>query len=424
MRDDLTADERQVAEMLSSVGPPRQRRPASGPKRQKVRWSTALGIAALVVVVVAGAVVLPRTLGHQSAHRPGQSTQKPGASPSTTAVPAHYLGAGARSDAGQDQWVLGKSTLAVTRDGGAHWTQLPLPPTALTNTIYSIAVLPTETVVASSPDPVVSVLVNVALTGSSAWESSVVPLVVYGQVGTLQIVDLNGSLAGVMVNLTTSVQFSQGVWLAAPPGTSGWHAYPTPDGGTITDIGGDLWLVGGVQNQVIDASTDQGSTWTQITLPLRVSSPATYAPILDDAGKIVVTATPANSDDFEVVTGSAASSGWNWADGPVVNLGAQFGPGASPKSSLVAGVLWTIGYSGEVSRVNLATGSVSLVTPKGMPALVSNYTVAALSGISAVLTYSGFDCPNGKASCTPVSGVVMTQDGGANWAPIADPLGR
>ena len=107
----------------------------------------------------------------------------------------------------------------------------------------------------------------------------------------------------------------------------------------------------------------------------------------------------------------------------MVNLDAQFGPGGSPKSSLSSGVLWTIGYGGKVSRVNLATGGVSLVTPKGLPQLLGNYAVAALSGTSAVVTYSGFDCPTGKASCTPDSGAVLTKDGGMNRAPMADPWG-
>ncbi len=417
MRDDLTADERQVAEMLSSVGPPRQQRPGSGPKRQTVRWPTALGIAALVVVVLAGAVVLPRTLRHQSAHMPAQST----ASPSTpAAAPARYLGAGAQLDAGQDEWVLGHSGLAVTRDGGAQWSQLPLPPTALT--IYTVAVLPSETVVVSSPNPLVSVTVDVALNGSSTWETTVVPFGVVGQVGSLEVVDSDGTLEGIMIELTTSVQFSQGVWLASPDESSGWRAYPTPVGGTVTAVGGELWLVGGVQDQDVYSSSDEGTTWIEVTLPVTLGTAIAYGPVQAEGNRVVLTASLSNSDETQVLIGSKAASGWQWSAGTVINVGGQFGPGGRPQSSVAGGVLWILGFSDRISLVNLASGSVSQITPHGMPALISNYSIAAASSMSAVVTYSGFDCPNGKASCTPGSGVVSTSDGGAYWTPIADPF--
>ena len=420
MRDELTPDERKVSDILSSIGAPRERRPEPIPRPGAHRWAAALGIAAIVAVIATSAIVLPRALGDQHAQRPGNAGRTPAVSPApSTPVSAQYVGAGARLDAGQDQWVLGKSSLAVTRDGGAEWSQLPLPPTVLTNTIYTIAVLPGETVVASSPDPLVSVMVNIALIGSPAWETTVVPFGVYGQVGHLQIVDSDGTLSGIMMILTTSLNFSQGVWLAAPSGSSGWHASATPAGGTVTSVAGELWLVGGVQNQDLYSSSDGGSNWTPITVPLTVGTSVAYGPVEADGRGVALVATLSNSDEAQVVTGISSRAGWQWSGGAVIHLGGQIGPGGRPESSVADGVMWILGFSDRVIRVDLATGRVAQVTPNGLPSLAGNFTIAALSKTSADVTDLDPRCQHSQASCTSV---LASTDGGLRWTPIADPL--
>lgn len=414
MRDEFTAEERQVAEMLNSVGLPRHRRKVSPAPQAPRRWLTAASLIGLVALVAAGAILLPQALGH----RPSQVQKTPTTTPSTTRpAPALYLGAGASLDSGQEQWVLGQSGLAVSRDGGAQWSQLTLP--APPSTILAVAVLPSETVVASSATPQNSVTISTMSTAGTAWQEASVPIGA-GQVGTIEIVDADGVLSGMLVVLTTSSNFSSGDWLAAPTGNGAWRVVSTPVGGTVTAVGGTLWLVGGAAYQDIYSSSNGGNSWQPVSLPLSVGTPVAYGPVQEYRNGVALIATLDNSDETQVVIGSPAGSMWIWSDGPTLRVGAQYS-GAVPSSSLADGVLWMISWAGEVSRVNLATGVVSQVIAHGFPASGSP-TISAISGTAATGTYSSFACPMGKSSCTPESGVVTTTDGGSYWTAIADPL--
>ncbi|MGB6770530.1 MAG: hypothetical protein WBF51_00795 [Candidatus Dormiibacterota bacterium] len=423
MSDDLTPDERRVADVLSSVGPPRHRLPVPAPRPLQHRWLAVVGAGALIVVVAVSAIILPRALGSQHGHgkvTPLVSPSKtPTVSPSITpAVPALYVAAGARVDAGQDQWVVSQSSLAVTRDGGGSWTHLPLP--AKSSEIVAITVLPTETVAVTEVSPFASVTIDTMTVGETAWQPHTVN-VAGGQVGTVQIVDSNGTLAGLMIVLTTSAQFSQGVWLGTPDGGKTWQTQPTPVGGTASAVAGGLWLVGGVLNQDVYLSSDSGASWDLISVPATVGSSVAYGPVQADESGVVLTATLANSGETQVVTGSDSGSGWHWTDGPILSLGGQSGAGAPALSSVADGVLWIVSPVNEVGLVTLSSGRVSQVSASGLP---SNGTLSlsAYNSQAAVATYSTYVCPAGKSGCTMEAGMVATTDGGQVWSPIADPF--
>ncbi|MGA7086755.1 MAG: hypothetical protein WB116_00510 [Candidatus Dormiibacterota bacterium] len=424
MSDDLTPDERRVAEMLSSVGAPRHRRvaPREGPR--PIRWLALAGVAALVVAIAASAVVLPGALGRPPGHRetpPAVSRSTvPKVSPSITpGVQAEYAGAGARMDAAQDLWLVGQTSLAVSRDGGTTWNRLPLPPGATASDIYAISVLPTETVVVTSVVPLDAVTISTFTTGQSQWHWQTVS-VGAGQVGTVQIVDSSGTLEGLMIVLTTSSNFSEGAWLGTPDGGATWQVRSAPVGGVVTAAGGELWLVGGAANQDVYVTSDNSASWQLVDVPVTVGTEVAYGPVQASGSGIVLTANLANTDEIQVVTGNATKSGWQWTPGPIVGLGGQYGVGGTASSSVADGVLWLVGWTGTVARVTLATGSVLKADAVGLPSSGSDLVVSASSSLAAVASYSMYVCVT--TGCAMQAGMVATSDGGSLWIPVPDPF--
>jgi hypothetical protein len=421
--DDLTPDELGVADMLSSVGAPRRRLSAPQAGRGQIRWFAVVGFAALVAAVAAGVVVLPQAFGNH----PERSKIVPAVSPSavptvppatTPPVQAEYAGAGARIDAGQYLWLLGQSSLAVSRDGGMNWVQLPPPPDS--SDIEAISVLPTETVAVTAVAPLSSVSIDTVAIGQTAWQTHTISIGV-GQVGTVQIVDSNGTLEGLMVDLTSSAQFSDGVWLGTPDGGTSWQSENTPVGGAVGSVGGGIWLVGGVLNQDVYFSSDNGASWELINIPTTVGGQVAYGPVQANGSQVVLTATLANSGETQVVTGADSSSGWRWTDGRVLILAGQYGAGAPALSSVADGVLWIVSPANEVGLVTLSSGRVSQVMATGLP---SNGTLSlsASSRLDAVAVYSSSVCPAGKSECSTEAGMVSTTDDGQVWTPVADPF--
>lgn len=327
-----------------------------------------------------------------------------------------YLAAGAGGETGQDLWVLGSSALAVSRDGGATWADesLPADPAA----IATVAILSDETVAVSVNPPGDSVGVEVLPLGQTSWRMSVVPVGV--PVGGAQVVNAGGILDGVMITEQTSVQFSEGVWLGTPDGGTTWHANATPVGGTVTDAGG-LWLVGGVLHQSIYLSSDGGTSWQLINIPGTMGGPVAFGPVEATSGGILLTATKADSDQVQVVEGLASGSDWQWADGPVAAVGGQFGAGATAASSLAGGVLWIVSPTYRVTLLTVATATLTTLAATGLPTN-GTFDLDAISGSSAVATYTSTACPADKLGCTQTSGMLATTDGGQQWSPVAVPL--
>lgn len=374
----------------------------TGMPGSKRLWYLAITLGASLSVIGCGGPAVSHAIGSHA------SAANSNATPSS-ATPA-YVAAGAQPDAGQDQWVLGTSTLAITRDGGSVWTELPLPPAA--SDIATVAVLPTETIAVTDSSASVSVEIDTLPTGQTAWQSSTVAAGV--TVGSAQIVDLNGALSGVMITEESSAQFSQGMWLGTTDGGATWQMDPTPVGGVVTDAGG-LWLVGGVVNSDVYFSSDGGATWQSANLPAAIAGPLAFGPVQVNGTGIVTVAN--NTEQLQVVTGVASATGWQWTDGPVLSLGGQYGAGATADTSVAAGVLWVVSPNNNIGLVTLATGSVSHVSAHGLP---SNglLQISATSGQSATATYSTAECPTGsKANCSSVAGVLTSSNGGQDWSP-------
>lgn len=336
--------------------------------------------------------------------------------PTVTSSGPPYIAAGARRDAGADGWVLGSRSLAVTRNGGRSWTELPLPATA--PSIVDVSVLSRKTVAVVASRSADTLRIAVLADDASRWQEQRVSVDM--PVGSAQVVAQGGHLAGVMVTGEAGSNWSWGSWLRTPEAGVSWHAQRAPVGGQVTDMGGTLWLVGGVADASVYTSGDDGSTWQKVSLPMTPlgGAPAAFGPVQEDVKHLVVTATTTHST--EVITGASGASGWQWTAGPVLSLGGEYGTGAPAVTSVAGGVLWVLSPANEMARVTLATGHVTTVKAVGLPA---NGTIElhATSGTSAWATYATQVCHGGKRNCASVTGIAATADGGATWDIIRNP---
>lgn len=332
-----------------------------------------------------------------------------------------FVAGGARADDAGSAWVLGSAILAVTRDGGQSWDQLDLPGKAAA-AVNDVSVLPSETVVVTGENGQL-VTVDTMAAGQSGWTSQGIQ--VPRQIGGAQIVDADGVLTGVMVTDELGSNESEGQWLYTPDGGTTWQILSAPVGGRATEEGGDLWLVGGVTNETLYESADQGVTWQEVTLPLGssfVSGMYTLGSVESYGSGVVLTATNMLADgstQVEVLEGASGSSGWTWTAGPLVGFA-----GPSMGSSAADGVLWVLGAGPDVDLIALSTGQVTTVNASGLPGVPGVNAVYALSSTSALATYSTITCagPERGEDCSTTNGLLTTTDGGSEWSAASNPV--
>lgn len=374
-----------------------------------LRSVSALGLVFLVAAATASgcAGATTRKAASVQVGQPSASTVPPNASPS-------FVLAGAGSGGA---WLLRRTSLEVTRDGGADWSALS-PPTA-TEPITDVSVLGDRTVAVGSKRGDTTLSVYIHEKGSSTWQAR--QLVLEAPMQSAEIVASSGSLVGIMVTEDGGNR-SAGEWIGTADDGATWEAHAAPVGGVVTDVSGSLWLVGGTSSTLVYTSPDGGHTWNRADLPAPSgagASPA-YGPVEPDGAGVVLTATTAGSGTVQLVEGSPSGGYFTWTEGPAIATGGQFGAGAPADSSFAAGTLWVLGPGTSVARVALATGHVSAAIPKGAPENGS-IAVYATSSTSAWAVYSTYDCASGKSDCVAASGIVSTVDGGRSWAPVALP---
>ncbi len=333
------------------------------------------------------------------------------------------VASGASSDSPQNAWVLGKTALAITHNGGGQWTHLspPISP----QSINDVAVLANKTIVLSGAGSE-DVGIHTLVAGSSSWQSQTVALNM--PVGQIQLVQANGVPVGIMVTEESGSNFSHGLWLSTQDSGVSWHQNAAPIGGHVTEAGGDLWLVGGPEDSSLYESQDNGVTWQTVFLPSSLTAGQT--PALGNvypgssSGEVALTATFSiqgqNYVDVQVLKGNATGSGWNWSAGPLVRLEGDYGAGVSVANSLANGVLW-VADSTQLARISLATSNVSIVTPDGFPQATEEI-LHAQGAMTAWASYSIVSCMGSKSNCNPITGLVTTTDGGQVWAPSSNPL--
>ena len=370
-------------------------------------------------VIGAVVIVTATTLGTILIVSKGSSAAA-GSVPQGPAVANTFMAAGGRADAGQNEWMLGQGSLAVTRNGGATWSKLPGPPLAPGAELADVSVLTNETVGVTLVPGQQTVALATLRSGASTWQSRTLPVSV--PVVTAQIVDRGGELVGIAVNSGSGgAAESPGEWLSTTDSGTSWDGHPTPSNGTASAVGGDLWLVGegGAAGDLYE-STDDGLAWQAVNLPITVTNagqPAALSTVEADGSDLVVTAT--GETTTQVIVGVPTSSGWSWTAGPELDLGGQYGTGTPARAISVAdGVLWVLSPTNQLARVTL-TGTVTTVAASGMPA-TGTINLYATGANTAVAQYATVACAiPPKIDCVQTDGMLATKDGGQTWTPLA-----
>lgn len=355
----------------------------------------------------------------------GRSSPEPARASSTATTPARrspralsrFVAAGARSDAGRDEWILLPSGLQVSRDAGHHWRRLPLPAKlgVLTAGPMAFAVFKDRTVAVAESKRVVGIDIYTLRKGSTRWRRTFVHIP-REPLGEAEIVDRRGAFLGVMVREATNTNFSIGWWVSRGRGATGWQVHELPAAGAITAAQG-LWLVGGVEGRDVYHSADGGGSWRKVQMPVSIGPRAgpTYRRVEVDGGTLVLLAGGRNLTQVLIKRPGAP---WQPAKVQGVRHAVLHLGGGVPEGSLADGVLWIRASQYRIARIEMATGRLSVVEAKGLPR--GGGTVSpmhALGRRSAWLPYSVVRCTPQKSDCRRSKGIVVTTDGGANWSP-------
>lgn len=237
------------------------------------------------------------------------------------------------------------------------------------------------------------------------------------QVGSAEIVDVQGHFAGLMV--TSTGTSSRGLWLSTVDEGKSWRTRRAPTAGILTDEHG-LWLVGGPLHSSIYHSSNNGASWQHATLPVSLSGAVAFSPVEISGEQLVVTAT--NEREAQIIVGSETSAGVHWAEGPTLRLGGVYGAGAVPPTGSAQGTLWML--SGRrLARVSLVTGQVAEVTPSGLQH-EGSFTLHPTGELTAWASDFGEPCQGHARNCVMVSELEATSDGGRTWHAIPNPVRR
>jgi hypothetical protein len=389
----------------------RLRAPSRATRRTAPRGIQSLVILAFVALVAAMGIRLgvlpPGTSGTQVS---GANGTPAGSPVQSTAIDPYVLGAARVSST--FGWVLTSKNLEVTNDGGHSWQGLTPP--SLEGATAVAAVDPNHLVLGRLSG--LNVLVDQTADGGATWHETTLPS--SGQPGQLFIA-ASTSLTAVLVQQTTSANFSVGDLFTTTDG-SAWQKVAAPVAGVIVVTGAnDLWLAGGTAQDQLWHSADRGTTWTAVKLPgLSASSAMSIGnPTHDGSGRIVVPVTLNGATSQELFFASS-NNGLSWSKIGAVTVGVQTGPGVALPAAVDRDgtALVVSGAPGQLMTTSNATGTFATVNSAGLPSTVTAMTfVTALDGWAIVEDHG---CLNGKLECYSHRYLVATSDGGRTWAKL------
>src|ERR1700739_733594 len=159
-----------------------------------------------IAAVIAGGMVAGLVVSQASSST--SSAGSASATPRLASGSSQDFRGGGRSDAGNYGWALGSTSIAVTRDGGDYWHQVPLPP--VSENITGISTLSTEVAVIAVAQGGTTTDIETRPSQAESWEDHSVPVGM--EIGPAEVVEGAGTLAGVMINEPSWGGNSRGVW--------------------------------------------------------------------------------------------------------------------------------------------------------------------------------------------------------------------
>jgi len=310
-------------------------------------------------------------------------------------------------------WALSNVGVQVTEDGGAKWGVLnsPIPATSVEsvivsgNSVWVAAVENSALVVEASND------------SGGSWTSQVLPSLGL-PVANVTLVGDGKSLVGAAFNFQSSSNFSNGGWLGYSNASNSWNYHSTPFGGSVTDINGTLWLVGGPINTQLAVSTNQGDSWTVRSIPSAIDGSALTVPgSFSDGSVALVATTPTqgNSSNYLATVLKSSDGGLTWkATYSTVEPG-MIGEGVTSPSAMIGNSV-VVGGIESPTFTSITENGQSSVSTVG----ISNSSIQNLwnSGSASpwVETVSS-SCPTGKSSCTDLYQLMVPNATGTQWQP-------
>ena len=374
------------------------RTPGTGPGTTGVRrilWGAVIGAS----VVLASAAVA------NSAQTPGRPADPMGATlvaDGTPPLDAALVTPGFG-------WVLTREQLLVTADGGATFkdTQAPIQSGTFRGAFFAD---PRHGVAAAAAGG--SLVLARTADGGATWATSRLadPAMPAGLgYSSLSIAFSDPDHGAVLARLATGPNFSLGTLFSTSDGGATWTARHAPVAGRISvTAGGRTWLAGGVQDDRLFQSADDGASWTPAQLaPLAGRQVA--AVDLPGADGLPVTVLDGGRTELETLT--TADDGRHWKVADSVPVAGRTALGVRvPVLHGAAGPLVLDTAGGHAYRA----GSGADIRPRGLPQGADTVTVSSDGRTGWALAVYG-RCAHGKQDCTLSHDLVQTDDGGASW---------
>lgn len=177
--------------------------------------------------------------------------------------------------------------------------------------------------------------------------------------------------------------------------------------------------MGGVAGNQIYASTS-GLDWTPVQLPLAARSWTVGEPVALSQGRVAIPVTVHNAGSSSTADIFVTrDSGVSWAKVAELAVDAGTEANTTVPAAVASDEHWFV-FAPDGSRVyrgDVSDASVhATVSPNGPPSGVTDVAVMSASTGFALATTS--NCPDGKASCTELTSVLRTTDGGQTWQPV------
>ncbi|WP_298344358.1 hypothetical protein [Ferrimicrobium sp.] len=352
---------------------------------------------------------------------------------------------------GTDWVISGSDTLYISTNGVTyHEVNPPLPK----GTQLRSAVVSGSTVIAYDYNPQQLPLgqpidLDLSHDGGVTW--SVEHVAVYGTPTNVHFVVAHGSVIGMMVDQSNPGAMTGGEWFQTNNDGDTWiNPLPnassnTPQGGPVTLVGSDLWLLGSAYDQLW-VSTNNGASWSQVHFPGESLDDITipgcqdivYPSIagqLSSGATVLVTAKVPNgnctSNYLDVTAYATTNQGATWtAFGSFTTTQVGVQSGLTPKYVTVQGnSVWLATVPNQFVTTPASPPQFVRITTSGAHSLVS-LPIAAIhdSGTESIAVNANDQLqvtlvhfpPISERTAPPVisSSYISTNDG-ETWKPLA-----